>query len=106
VIQKKSFKIYFESLLARHMLYRRQITRKPPENNKEDIMRTETKTNTKTKAEQEVNVGYEASRFALYTGMGMAALIGLRGRACLIGGLATNGIGPTLKGFWTAATGM
>ncbi len=60
---------------------------------------------TKTRTETKTDVGYEASRFALNAGMGMAALIGLWGLACLIGGLATNGFGGLLRGFWIAVTG-
>ena len=59
--------------------------------------------NTQTKAR--TDVGYEASRFALHAVMGLASLIGLWGMACLIGGLATNGFGGLLRGFWTAVTG-
>ena len=60
---------------------------------------------TKIRTETKTGVGYEASRFALNAGMGMAALIGLWGLACLIGGLATNGFGGLLRGFWIAVTG-
>lgn len=63
------------------------------------------KSQTKTRTETKTDVGYEASRFALNAGMGLAALIGLWGLACLIGGLATNGMGGLLKGFWIAVTG-
>ena len=61
--------------------------------------------NTKTRTEEKFDAGYEVSRFSLYAGMGMAALIGLWGMACLIGGLATNGFGGLLRGFWMAVTG-
>lgn len=64
-------------------------------------MGSTTKTQTKTRTD----AGNEASRFALNVGMGMAALIGLWGLACLIGGLTTNGAGGLLRGFWTAVTG-
>ncbi len=60
---------------------------------------------TKTRTTQQVDAGYEASRIALNAGMGMAALIGIWGVACLIGGLATSGAGGMLKGFLTAVTG-
>ena len=63
------------------------------------------KAQTKTRTDTKTDVGYEASRFALNAGMGMAALIGLWGLACLIGGLATNGMGGLLRGFWIAVTG-
>lgn len=61
--------------------------------------------NTRTQTETRIDMGYETSRFALNTGMGMAALIGLWGLACLIGGLATSGAGGMLRGFITAVTG-
>ncbi len=60
---------------------------------------------TKTQTETKIDAGYEISRFALYAGMGMAALIGTWGMACLIGGLATYGFGGLLRGFWIAVTG-
>ena len=60
---------------------------------------------TTTQTEARVDIGYETSRFALNAGMGMAALIGLWGLACLIGGLATSGTGGLLRGFVTAITG-
>ena len=62
--------------------------------------------NTITRTETKTDVGYEASRFALSVGMGMAALIGLWGVACLIGGLATNGVGGMLRGYLSALTGL
>ena len=60
---------------------------------------------TKTQTKATTDAGYEVSRFAVNAGMGMAALIGLWGMACLIGGLATNGFGGLLRGFITAVTG-
>jgi hypothetical protein len=59
----------------------------------------------RTRTETGIDVGYETSKFALNAGMGMAALIGLWGMACLIGGLASNGFGGLLRGFITAITG-
>ncbi len=76
--------------------------KKQTNNNTEDIMSANTITRTETKTD----VGYEASRFGLNVGMAMAALIGLWGAACLIGGLAGNGIGGMLKGLMTAITGF
>jgi len=61
--------------------------------------------NVTTRTETRIDAGYETSRFALNAGMGMAALIGIWGMACLIGGLATNGTGELLRGFVTAVTG-
>ena len=63
--------------------------------------------NTMTRTEATTtDAAYEASKFGLSVGMGMAALIGLWGAACLIGGLATNGIGGMLRGYLTAITGF
>ena len=62
--------------------------------------------NTNTRIETKTDVGYETSRFGLGVGMAMAALIGLWGVACLIGGLASNGVGGMLKGYLTALTGF
>ena len=61
--------------------------------------------NTRIRTETNIDARYEASRFALHTGMAMAAVIGIWGIACLIGGLATNGFGGLLRGFITAVTG-
>jgi len=60
---------------------------------------------TKTQTRATTDAGYEASRFAVNAFMGTAALIGLWGMACLIGGLATSGFGGLLRGFITAVTG-
>lgn len=69
---------------------------------KEDTMNASAITRTETKTD----VGYEAAKFATSAGMGMAALIGLWGAACLIGGLVTNGVGGMLRGYLTAITGF
>ena len=61
---------------------------------------------TVTRTETTSETGYEVSRFGLNVGMGMAALIGLWGAACLIGGLATYGLGGLLRGYLTAITGF
>ena len=62
--------------------------------------------NTNTRTETKIDVGYETSRFGLSVGIGLTALIGLWGVACLMGGLATNGVGGMLKGYLTALTGF
>ena len=59
----------------------------------------------KTQTKEQVDAGYEACRYALNSIMAMAALIGVWGLSCLISGLATNGIGGLLRGWWTAVTG-
>jgi hypothetical protein len=62
-------------------------------------------TETITRAETGVDVKTEASRFALTVGMGVAAVIGLWGVVCLIGGIWNNGIGGLFNGFRTAVFG-
>jgi len=61
--------------------------------------------NTNINSEDRIDVTQETYRFALNAGMGMAALIGVWGLSCLFGGLAANGFGGLLRGFWTAVTG-
>ncbi len=51
------------------------------------------------------NVKDETSRTALGIGIAMAALIGLWGVACLIGGIASSGIGGIVVGYIKAVTG-
>jgi len=63
-------------------------------------------TATHVRNEDQIDVGYEASKFALNVGIGMAALIGIWGMACLIGGLVTNGVGGMLAGYVSAVTGF
>lgn len=59
------------------------------------------KTTTRTKAD----VGYEASAFALGTGMVMAALVGIWGAACLLSALVSVGPLNVVKGYITALVG-
>ena len=55
--------------------------------------------------ENQIDVGYEALRFVLNVGIGMATLIGIWGMACLIGGFVTSGAGDMLRGFLAATLG-
>ncbi len=59
-----------------------------------------------TRTETRTEAGYEASKFGVSVVMGMSALIGIWGLACMIGGLASNGVGGMLKGYISAVTGM
>jgi hypothetical protein len=68
---------------------------------KENIMRT----NAQVTQETQVNAGYETSKFALGTGITMAALVGIWACACMISALVNGGIGGVVKGFITAVTG-
>ncbi len=62
--------------------------------------------NTIVRNESRVDAGYEVSRFALQVGMGMAALVGIWGAVCLIGGLANAGLGGLVKGLVSAIAGV
>ena len=67
-------------------------------------------TNTNTKVNElvrdHVEVGTEASKATLGVGMSLAALIGLWGTACLIGGVAAAGLTGAVVGYISAVTGM
>jgi len=52
------------------------------------------------------DVGYETSKFVYGVGLTAAALIGLWGAACMIGGLANVGPVGLIKGFISAVTGV
>lgn len=58
-----------------------------------------------TRTEARVEAGQETAKFAVGAMGAAALLIGLWAAACLIGGLATNGIGGMVRGFITAVTG-
>ncbi len=61
------------------------------------------RTNTATTQKSQVELGYETTKFALGTGIVMAALIGIWASACLISALVGGGV---VKGFITAITGV
>ncbi len=67
-----------------------------------------TKINTKAHelVRENVNVGEETSKVALGIGIALAALVGLWGTACLIGGLASSGILDTGAGYVKAVLGI
>ncbi len=69
-------------------------------------MTTNTKTNTYEGIKETVNIQDETSKTALKIGIVMAAAVGLWGLACLIGGLATAGIGGTAMGYIKAVLGV
>ena len=62
-------------------------------------------TNTNTTTRTQADVGYETSKFALGTGMVMAALVGLWGTACLVSALVSVGPMNVVKGYFTALIG-
>ena len=61
--------------------------------------------NTHTITKNNVEAGYETSKFALGLGMSMAALVGLWGTACLVSALMSNGPLSLVKGYLTAVLG-
>jgi hypothetical protein len=91
------------SVVARLMLYQWQRQTKTPQiqTHTEDTMTTNTNTTTGT----QVEAGYETSKFALGTGMAMAALIGIWGAACLVNALVSVGPMNVVKGYLTALIG-
>ena len=62
-------------------------------------------TNSEITNQKQADVGYETSRFALGTGIVMAALIGLWGVVCLISALAGGGPVNVIKGYFNALLG-
>ena len=56
-------------------------------------------TNTNTTTRNQVDAGYETSKFALGVGISSAALIGLRACACMVSALTNNGIVEVAKGL-------
>ncbi|MBU3984902.1 MAG: hypothetical protein KKE97_02660 [Proteobacteria bacterium] len=63
------------------------------------------RTNTLTTRETNVDTGYETSKFAMGTGITMAALVGIWACACMISAVLSGGVGSVIKGFLTAVTG-
>ena len=53
----------------------------------------------------DVDIHEESSKTALVIGIVMAALVGIWGVACLIGGLSSSGMGGAIKGYITAVFG-
>jgi hypothetical protein len=64
------------------------------------------RTNTLVNKETQTSIGYETSKFALGTGLTMAALVGIWACACLISAMVSGGTGNVIKGFITAVTGV
>ena len=63
-------------------------------------------TNTNTTTRNNIDAGYETSKFALGTGIAMAAMVGLWGAASLVSALATNGPVGLVKAYVSAVVGM
>ena len=64
-----------------------------------------TNTNTNTTTTTQIEAGYETSKFALGTGMTMAALVGIWGFACLASAMVSMGPLNVVKGYLTAVIG-
>jgi len=61
--------------------------------------------NTHTTTRNQVEAGYETSKFALGLGMAMAALVGIWGTACLISAMSSMGPLNVIQGYLTAVIG-
>lgn len=64
------------------------------------------KTHTNTAKNDQVDAGYETSKFALGVGITMAVIVGLWGTACLVNALAANGPLNLIKNYFTAILGL
>ncbi|MDD2338616.1 MAG: hypothetical protein PHD01_18830 [Geobacteraceae bacterium] len=57
------------------------------------------------KNETKTDVGQETSKFTVRVVMAMSGLIGIWALACLIGGLASGGVGNLIKGYISTIIG-
>jgi hypothetical protein len=57
------------------------------------------------KNETKTDVAQETSKFTIRVVMTMAAVIGVWALACLIGGLASGGVGNLIKGYVSTIIG-
>jgi len=57
------------------------------------------------KTDSKTDIAQETSKFTVRVVMTMAALIGIWAAACLIGGLASGGIGNLIKGYISTIIG-
>jgi hypothetical protein len=57
------------------------------------------------KTEAKTDVAHETSKFSVAVVITMAALIGIWAVACLIGGLASGGLGNLIKGYISTIIG-
>ena len=62
-------------------------------------------TNTQTTTRNQVEAGYETSKFALGLGITMAALVGIWGTACLASAMVSMGPLNVVQGYLTAVIG-
>ena len=57
------------------------------------------------KNETKTGIGQETSKFTVRLVMAMAGLIGIWAFACLLGGLASGGVGKLIQGYITTIIG-
>ncbi len=69
-------------------------------------MNTNTNIKERELVRENVNIGTETSKTALGIGLALAALTGLWGVACLMGGLATSGVAGVVTGYVRAVAGV
>lgn len=69
------------------------------------MKQTKTGTGIRLDAATVNKMGHDAAEVGMGVIMVLAALIGIWGIACLMGGLAQTGIGEMLSGYITAVTG-
>lgn len=63
------------------------------------------KTHINAANDNQVDAGYETSKFALGVGITMAVLVGLWGTACLVNALVGTGFLNLIKNYFTAILG-
>jgi hypothetical protein len=68
-------------------------------------MKTEIKTGHRDTIQDNIDEREETSKTALIIGIVMATLVGLWGATCLIGGLASSGVGGLIKGYIATVIG-
>ncbi len=62
-------------------------------------------TNTQTTTRNQVDAGYETSKFALGVGVAAAAMIGIWASACMASAILDNGLGGIIRALFSAITG-
>jgi len=68
-------------------------------------MKTDMQTTQHDIIKDDIDAGEETSKTALIIGIIMAAMVGIWGMACLIGGLSGTGMGGLMMGYITAIFG-
>ncbi len=68
-------------------------------------MKSTVKAKDKEVVRDELDIRDETSKTALIIGIIMAAIVGIWGMACIIGGIVTSGMGNLIKGYIIAIIG-